>query len=60
MNNVHNPITMRSVIVRLGRVVKKLGRTLGANLVWSESSAAGYVVPGSSDLLRSIEDVANS
>ena len=39
-----------------GRVVKKLGRALGASLVWSESTAAGHVVPGSSDLLRPIED----
>ncbi len=38
------------------RVVKKLGRALGASLVWSESTAAGHVVPGSSDLLRPIED----
>jgi len=43
-----------------GRVVKKLGRALGASLVWSESTAAGHVVPGSSDLLRPIEGGANS
>ena len=42
------------------RVVKKLGRALGASLVWSESTAAGQVVPGSSDLLRPVEDGANS
>ena len=42
------------------RVVKKLGRALGASLVWSESTAAGHVVPGSSDLLRPIKDGANS
>ncbi len=46
--------------VRLSRVVKKLGRALGASLVWSESTAAGQVVPGSSDLLRPVEDGANS
>ena len=45
---------------RCPRVVKKLGRALGASLVWSESTAAGQVVPGSSDLLRLIEDGANS
>ncbi len=33
---------------------------LGASLVWSESTAARHVVPGSSDLLRPIEDGANS
>ncbi len=44
----------------LSRVVKKLGRAVGTSLVWSESTAAGHVVPGSSDLLRLIEDVANS
>ena len=43
-----------------GRVVKKLGRALGANLVWSESTAAGHVLSGFSDLLRPIEDGDNS
>ena len=42
------------------RVVKILGRALGASLLWSESTAAGHAVPGSSDLLRSIEGRANS
>ncbi len=42
------------------RVVKKFGRALGASLIWSESTAAGHVVLGSSDLLRPIEDGANS
>ncbi len=42
------------------RVVKKLGRALGASLVWSESTPTRQVVPGSSDLLRPIEDGANS
>ncbi len=44
----------------LPRVVKKLRRALGASLVSSESTAAGHVVPGSSDLLRPIENGANS
>ncbi len=42
------------------RVVKKLDRAVGTSLVWSESTAVGHVVPGSSDLLRPIEDGANS
>jgi hypothetical protein len=42
------------------RVVKKLGRALGASLVWSDSTPTRQVVPGSSDLLRPIEDGANS
>ena len=42
------------------RVVKKLGRALGASLVWSESTPTRQVVPGSSDLLRPIEGRANS
>ncbi len=57
-------ISMRREAVIIGplisRVVKKLGRALGASLVWSESTAAGQVVPGSSDLLRPVEDGANS
>ena len=42
------------------RVVKKLGRALGASLVWSENTPTRQVVPGSSDLLRPIEGRANS
>ncbi len=37
------------------RVVKKLGRAVGTSLLWSESTAAGHVVSGSSDLLRPME-----
>ncbi len=38
-----------SIIPFAMRVVKKLGRAVGTSLVWSESTAAGHVVPGSSD-----------
>jgi len=46
--------------VGASRVVKKLGRAVGTSLLWSESTAAGHVVPGSWDLLRPIEGRANS
>ena len=44
----------------LTRVVKKLGRAVATSLVWSDNNAAGHVVPGFSDLLRHVEDGANS
>ncbi len=44
-------LRLRNPILYIGRVVKKLGRALGASLVWSESTPTRQVVPGSSDLL---------
>ena len=55
-----NPRLIQQRLEILTRVVKKLGRAVGTSLLWSESTAAGHVVSGSSDLLRAIEDGANS
>ena len=55
-----NPRLIQQRLEFLTRVVKKLGRAVRTSLLWSESTAAGHEVSGSSDPLRAIADGANS